>query len=377
MLRMLKNQRGFLQVLATIVIVGVPLMLLGVAAQRISQLHDRGADDIFSNADATRAEAARELQRRLTNIAGDTLNPFSVNGMSLSPDQLRNTINIIREANRYYERTTQSPPSASNPLPSDVSRPGNCTSSSLNSCTNRRSCQNAGGTWQPNNRCGTAPVPRCRRNNLSGCTSQRECEDVGGYWYNGACNASAPCNSSNLQNCTTENDCRRNGGFWYDDHCNVSPKECYTNVTLCRTQTECLNAGGYWYEESCHVNSKCADQGDVCTCQNGQEICCNQVCDRTPQCSDGSDEWACDCDESGVFKCDNGKLICRNKVCNRSDDCGDGSDERECQNSQSCCVVTGGCPGETATACAETCCCCPYGQVCDRDNFWNGCISSL
>lgn len=40
-----------------------------------------------------------------------------------------------------------------------------------------------------------------------------------------------------------------------------------------------------------------------------------------------------------------------------------------------CCIRTNGCPSETGYSCPGTCCCCPTGMVCDRNNFRNGCIS--
>ena len=81
---------------------------------------------------------------------------------------------------------------------------------------------------------------------------------------------------------------------------------------------------------------------------------------------------------SGTFTCANGTIICANEVCNAHDDCGDNSDERNdmCNTESSCCLSTNGCPGETATSCAETCCCCPYGMICDRQNPANGCVAS-
>jgi len=79
---------------------------------------------------------------------------------------------------------------------------------------------------------------------------------------------------------------------------------------------------------------------------------------------------------SGTFTCTNGKTICANEVCNNKDNCGDNSDERSemCGTESSCCLSTNGCPGETGTSCAKTCCCCPVNMICDRKNPANGCI---
>lgn len=81
---------------------------------------------------------------------------------------------------------------------------------------------------------------------------------------------------------------------------------------------------------------------------------------------------------TGTFVCGNGKLICRDKICNNANDCGDNSDEGSsiCGVSQSCCQVTNGCPGETGSDCGSSCCCCPYGQACDRVNPGRGCVPS-
>lgn len=81
---------------------------------------------------------------------------------------------------------------------------------------------------------------------------------------------------------------------------------------------------------------------------------------------------------SGKFTCANGKVICADKACNSSDDCGDSSDEAAalCSTPRSCCQVTNGCPGETGTSCASSCCCCPLNQVCDRTNPARGCVAA-
>lgn len=79
-----------------------------------------------------------------------------------------------------------------------------------------------------------------------------------------------------------------------------------------------------------------------------------------------------------TYNCVNGRIISADLVCNGHNNCGDGSDETEekCGSEASCCILTGGCPSERSHTCGEFCCCCPDGQVCDRDNPANGCINS-
>lgn len=81
---------------------------------------------------------------------------------------------------------------------------------------------------------------------------------------------------------------------------------------------------------------------------------------------------------TGKFTCANGTVICADKVCNGANNCGDSSDEASalCNTPRSCCQVTNGCPGETGSSCASSCCCCPWGQVCDRTNPARGCVAA-
>ncbi len=81
---------------------------------------------------------------------------------------------------------------------------------------------------------------------------------------------------------------------------------------------------------------------------------------------------------NGTFTCANGATICAELACNTTPNCSDGSDEdaATCGQADSCCVATRGCPGETGSSCADTCCCCPYGQACDQSNWANGCVSA-
>lgn len=393
--KIIRSERGFLPIIAFGTIIAVTagwLYLAGTTAQRIRETSGRDLENFIANPDQADPDAAHRHRQNvatfsqvlgqtgsLVNTAVNVVRPGG--GAELDPtktavvEAVRTGVGTAIDYSLNDNRTNP-PPSSSRPLPSDVNQPPSCSRSSLSGCTDRSSCSNAGGTWQPNNTCDNKSVPQCRRNNLSACTTRSDCEMNGGYWYDNKCNSSPKCDSNNLKLCKTKEECNRNGGFWYDDHCNVSPQECYSiDVTLCKTQIECEAGRGYWYDGACHKEPKCADRGGVCYCESGEEICCADVCNRTPNCRDGSDEWTCDCDESGIFVCANGKKICRSKVCNNKDDCGDNSDENNCSSRQSCCIVTNGCPGETAYECAENCCCCPLHQVCDRVNLWNGCIT--
>jgi hypothetical protein len=81
---------------------------------------------------------------------------------------------------------------------------------------------------------------------------------------------------------------------------------------------------------------------------------------------------------TGIFTCNNGQRICSEVVCNTLPDCSDGSDESpaiDCSTPSNCCTTTNGCPGETAAVCGATCCCCPLGEFCSSDHA-AGCVSN-
>jgi hypothetical protein len=87
----------------------------------------------------------------------------------------------------------------------------------------------------------------------------------------------------------------------------------------------------------------------------------------------GADSGA---DTGCPFMCSDGTCIDAAIVCNQRPDCADGSDERPeiCDTPGACCVATMGCPGETGSSCAETCCCCPANQRCCEDPTLGCCV---
>ena len=76
------------------------------------------------------------------------------------------------------------------------------------------------------------------------------------------------------------------------------------------------------------------------------------------------------------FQCGDGSCIAASVVCNGISNCPGGEDEdpATCSDQHNCCVATRGCPGETGSSCAATCCCCPYQQTCCPDR--SGCCAA-
>ena len=76
------------------------------------------------------------------------------------------------------------------------------------------------------------------------------------------------------------------------------------------------------------------------------------------------------------FQCGDGSCVAASVVCNGVSDCPGGEDENPatCFDQHNCCVATRGCPGETGSSCASTCCCCPYQEACCPD--WSGCCGA-
>jgi hypothetical protein len=77
------------------------------------------------------------------------------------------------------------------------------------------------------------------------------------------------------------------------------------------------------------------------------------------------------------FQCGDGACIPASIVCNGTPDCtgGDDEDPNVCADQGNCCIATLGCPGETGSSCATTCCCCPFAQAC-CPNPADGCCAS-
>lgn len=77
------------------------------------------------------------------------------------------------------------------------------------------------------------------------------------------------------------------------------------------------------------------------TCQNGEFVGFNEICNGIADCNDSSDERKELClstiCQSNQFKCYYGACVDRTKICNKFNDCLDGSDEFNCGRSTESC----------------------------------------
>lgn len=196
-----KNQRGaLLLIIAVIWVVSAPIIYVGSKVlPKVHEIVQRPLDKEGRGEDATNEEIqnakdAVPLLAKGLNASGQVVNAIGNIG---APGDVNDAIGTVVTTSsdfvtgKYYDHVMDSPPVASNSLPSDVNTVPNCSSTNLASCMARSSCTSTGGTWRINNTCASSAKIGCNSNQLSDCHTSIACGAAGGKWNDNKCNTSS------------------------------------------------------------------------------------------------------------------------------------------------------------------------------------------